>query len=83
MYTHRTVCDVLEEMRSADKKRNYSYLAGLIEELQTLTNRMEASLSQQGDYFEFRDKAKKLEKDIERLNKKKDKLENKIKKLKT
>jgi hypothetical protein len=40
----RTMCDVLEEMRQASKSRNYSYIDGLIEEVQTMGNRMESGL---------------------------------------
>ena len=43
---YRTICDVLNEMRSCYKTRNFSYLPGLIEELQTMGNRMEAALEE-------------------------------------
>jgi len=49
MYLSRTVCDVLYEMREACKTGNYSYMPGLIEEVQSMANRMEAKLSQVGD----------------------------------
>ena len=45
-YPNRTMCDVLEEMRKANKIRNYSYLSGLIEEVQVMGNRMEAALEE-------------------------------------
>ena len=41
----RTVCDVLEEMRAAYESRNFSHLLGLVEEAQSMVNRMEEGLS--------------------------------------
>ena len=41
---NRTLCDVLHEMRAAYKTRNFAGLLGLVEEAQTMGNRMEASL---------------------------------------
>ena len=52
---NRTVCDVLSEMRTCYKTRNFSYLQSLIEELQTMANRMEAKLWDQKE-FEHREK---------------------------
>lgn len=43
-YLNRNLCEVFEEMRTMHKTRNYSYLLGLIEEAQTMGNRMEAGL---------------------------------------
>jgi len=48
-YPNRTLCDVLEEMRNAVKTMNFSYLPGLIEEAQSLGNRMEAALGDARD----------------------------------
>lgn len=44
MYLNRTMCDVLEEMRKCNKTRNYAQLLGLVEEAQSMANRMEARL---------------------------------------
>ena len=49
MYLDRPVCSVLEEMRECTKTGNYSYLPGLIEEAQSMVNRMENKLSQVKD----------------------------------
>ena len=38
------MCDVLREMRKCLKTNNFSYLGGLIEEAQSMGNRMEAGL---------------------------------------
>ena len=56
---NRYLCDVLEEMRKCNETRNYGMLAGLIEEAQTMGNRMEAALSEQKDYHRWHDKVKK------------------------
>lgn len=70
----RTLCDVLEEMRTINKTRNYSYLEGLIEEAQSMGNRMEAGLGDIKSIDRLRDKIrdlkkekKALEKELERL----------------
>lgn len=68
---NRLVCTVLDEMRKCNETRNYSYLLGLIEEVQTLVNRMESALYDQSDLEYARKKLKELEKDIELLEKKK------------
>ena len=47
---NRYVCDVLKEMRTAIKVGRIDMLAGLIEEVQTMANRMEAKLA---DYSEI------------------------------
>lgn len=46
---NRTICNVLEEMRQCHETRNFSYLLGLIEEAQSMANRMEAALYDQSD----------------------------------
>ena len=76
-YTNRTMCKVLEEMRQAHKTRNYSYLSGLIEELQVMGNRMESSLEDKKDVKSWREERTKLKKEIVKLKKKKQRLERK------
>ena len=71
---NRMMCDVLEEMRDCTKTLNFSYLLGLIEEAQSLGNRMEAKLYDIKDFERLRD-------DIKDLKKKKKKLEEKVEKL--
>ena len=68
------LCDVLHEMRECNKTLNFSYLIGLVEEAQTLANRMEAKLYDIKDFERLRD-------DIKDLKKKKKKLEEKIEEL--
>lgn len=68
---HRYLCAVLDEMRECIKTLNFSYLLGLIEEAQTLVNRMEARLFEIKDY-------EHLHKEIRNLKKKKKKLEEEV-----
>ena len=72
--TNRYLCSVLDEMRECTKTLNFSYLLGLIEEAQTLANRMETKL------FEIKD-FERLHEDIAKLKKQKKKLEEKIEEL--
>ena len=71
---NRYLCSVLDEMRECTKTLNFSYLLGLIEEAQTLANRMEAKL------YDLKD-LERLHDDIKDLKKKKKKLEEKIEEL--
>ena len=54
-YPNRLVCEVLEEVRKCSKTRNFSYLPGLVEEVQTLVNRMESKLQDNKDVRNARD----------------------------
>lgn len=74
MYFHinRTVCDVLDEMRKCYETRNFSYLPGLIEELQTMGNRMEAKLGDYASIGDARSEIKRLKKEIKALEEEKD-----------
>ena len=74
---NRIVCSVLDEMRKCHETRNYSYLLGLIEEAQTLVNRMEASLYDRKDAEEYLpERIKQLKEEIKALKKEKKELEN-------
>ena len=68
---NRYLCDVLSEMRKCVETLNFSYLLGLIEEVQTLGNRMEANLYEIKDFD-------RLHEDIRDLKKKKKKLEKEV-----
>jgi len=70
----RYLCDVLDEMRKCFKTRNFSHLCGLIEEAQTLANRMEAALGERKDYQRWHDMAKQEKKAFNELRKKADKV---------
>lgn len=79
---HRYVCDVLEEMRSCHKTRNFSSILGLVEEVQTMVNRLEAALNEKSDYEAWHKRVKKEKAELKKLlaetnkmRKKKDKKE--------
>ena len=59
MHPNRTVCAVLREIRDLDERKNYSMLLSLVEEVQSLVNRMESSLYDKADYKTYRERAKK------------------------
>ena len=71
---NRLICAVLDEMRDCVKTLNFSYLPGLIEEAQSLGNRMEAHLYDIKDFNH-------LHKDITALKKKKKKLKEEVEEL--
>jgi len=60
MYRYRYLCDVLDEMRSCFKTRNFAPILSLIEEAQTMGNRMEAGLETSKEYNTLVDDCKKL-----------------------
>ena len=70
----RYLCDVFYEMRACTKTMNFSYLLGMIEEAQTLANRMEERLYEMKDF-------ERLHEEIRALKKKKKKLEAKVEEL--
>ena len=61
MYLNRSICAVFEEMRSCNETRNYSYLLGLVEEAQSMANKMESKIDLIKDFEELKDKYKELE----------------------
>ena len=65
MYLNRTICGVFEEMRSCNETKNYSYLLGLIEEAQSMANKMESKIDLIKDFEEMKDTYKEL---VERKN---------------
>ncbi len=74
---NRFVCDVLTEMRTCMETRNFSILPSLIEEVQTMVNRMEMALADMKDLERLKkeivykkEELKKLEKKIEKKKKK-------------
>jgi uncharacterized protein Yka (UPF0111/DUF47 family) len=69
---NRWVCAMLDEMRKLHECRNYSGLLGLIEEVQTAVNRMEAALQDQKDIEWKHKELRRLKKEIKELEKQKD-----------
>ncbi len=70
-YPNRTVCEVLDELRKCNETRNYAYMLSLVEEVQSLANKMEASLSDKGDVKSWTEERAKLKKEIRELEEKK------------
>ena len=58
----RYICDVIEEMRKCYETRNFAYINGLIEECQTLANRMESKLSENSSVETLHEQIKDLKK---------------------
>jgi vacuolar-type H+-ATPase subunit E/Vma4 len=88
MQADRYICDILQEMRTCHKSRNYSYLPALIEEVQCLANRMETALEAYDEagsewildrITKLKQEKHKLKKDIIKLTKKKEKKKDIIK----
>lgn len=77
------MCEALTEMRDTLDKLNiftmYRYkkvMSMMIEEVQTMGNRMEAGLSDKGDVQDYRDEIRKLKREIKKLQKIKEGLED-------
>ena len=70
LWDNRTLCEVLEEMREADRKKHYGYLAGLIEEAQSMGNRMEAGLGDIRDIKKISSRKHELKAQLKELEKK-------------
>lgn len=81
MYPNRTLCQVLEEMRTCCETLNFSYLKGLIEEIQVMGNRMESALYDKKDIKDMLIDKEELEKEIDQLREEIEKLKNKRNKL--
>lgn len=77
----RTLCDVLGEMRDCTKTHNYSYLPGLIEEAQSMGNRMEAGLSEVKDLQSMQDEWSVKRKELKKVEETLAKLNNQVKQL--
>lgn len=75
---YRTMCEVLYEMRNAWDKRNCCLLPPLIEEAQTLANRMEASLEEKDDLKRLTDDRKKMDARVNELYEEQTRSETKL-----
>ena len=74
---NRYVCEVLEEMRTCTKTLNFALIPSLIEEVQTMVNRMEMALADMKDLRALKDEIAKKKEELKKLEKK---LEKKKKK---
>ena len=77
---NRYVCDVLEEMRTSVKTLNFAMIPSLIEEVQTMANRMEMALGDlkdlkllKEDIVDKKEELEALKAQIKNLEKKKKK----------
>ena len=74
---NRYMCEVLDEMRTCQKTLNFAVIPSLIEEVQTMANRMEMALSDmkdletlKDDIHEKKEELKVLQKEIAKKKKK-------------
>jgi hypothetical protein len=79
MGTHRYACDVLSELREVVKTLRFDRVIGLVEELQTMFNRMEAKLYSYKDIGYDLDRASELAIMITDLEKTAKEIEAKLK----
>ena len=67
MFPNRTLCSILDELRTCFETRNFSYMISLIEEAQSAGNRMEASLLDKSDLDYARKELRKIKNEIKTL----------------
>ena len=67
---NRYVCEVLEEMRTCTKTLNFAVIPSLIEEVQTMVNRMEMALSDMKDLETLKDDIQEKKEELKVLEKK-------------
>ena len=67
---NRFVCDVLEEMRTSVKTLNFAMIPSLIEEVQTMANRMEMALEDLKDLKRLKDEIHEKKEELKKLEKK-------------
>jgi len=72
---NRNMCEVLDEIRALDKSKNYSSLMSLVDEIQSMANRMEAKLNDIKDFNYMKEEKTKLKKQIKKLKEKLEELE--------
>jgi len=68
-HPNRTLCAVIKEARKCCETLNFSYLPGLLEEIQTLGNRMEAGLHDKDDVRHWEKTKAALKKELNELSK--------------
>ena len=69
-YLNRTLCDVLDEMRTCFKTYNFAPMLALIEEAQMMGNKMEAGLNDKHDVEKMENRKEELFKEIRELREK-------------
>lgn len=77
-YENRTICDVLAEIRKCAKTLNFAPVLSLVEEAQSMANRMEAGLSDKRDIKDMRKERSALKEELKKLRRKVKKLKNQL-----
>ena len=67
---NRYICDVLEEMRTSTKTLTFALIPSLIEEVQTMANRMEMALADMKDLERLKMSIVEKKEELEKLEKK-------------
>ena len=67
---NRYICDVIEEMRTSVKTLNFAMIPSLIEEVQTMANRMEMALEDMKDLKSMKDEIHEKKEELKILKKK-------------
>ena len=67
---NRYICEVLDEMRTCTKTLNFAVIPSLIEEVQTMVNRMEMALSDMKDLETLKDDIHEKKEELKVLEKK-------------
>ena len=67
---NRYICEVLEEMRTCTKTLNFAVIPSLIEEVQTMVNRMEMALSDMKDLERLKENIHEKKEELKELEKK-------------
>jgi predicted nucleic acid-binding Zn-ribbon protein len=77
---NRYICDVLEEMRTSVKTLNFAMIPSLIEEVQTMANRMEMALEDMKDLKALKNEIVDKKEELETLKDEIRKIDRKKKK---
>lgn len=75
-WPNRTLCSILEDIRTMHKTRNFAGLLGAIEEIQWAGNRMEAAIADAKDVMELKKERSKLRAEVNDLKQQVEKLKN-------
>ena len=81
-YPNRSLCEVLEEMRKCYKTYNFGNIIGLIEEAQSMGNRMESKLKDMKDMKELQQERKEAREELKKIYKELDKAKAKLEEVK-
>jgi len=65
----RYLCDIIEDLRKTYETRNFSYLPGIIEELQYRANRMENYIEIGRELTRMEDRRRTLKEEVKKLEK--------------